>query len=137
MTVPQPWTKVKPILCKAGWVPKAEGKGKGTAHERWVHPDKTYELNIPHHGKGLVKAYYIEEIIELLGRENCPDSWTSGRLLTRAEEEKRIAAEAERRRELAEATRAAARAPPVEERKKKNKTVPSKPQQSTKRNRRH
>lgn len=77
MAVDQPWREVQRVIRRGGWVRKVEGKGAGTSHEPYVsdsYPGKV--LNIPKHGKdGIVKAVYIQEIIEAMGRENCPEYW--------------------------------------------------------------
>ncbi|BEI89627.1 uncharacterized protein CcaverHIS019_0209890 [Cutaneotrichosporon cavernicola] len=87
----QPWRDVLRVICKLGWVRKYPGKGNGSAHEPWVHPVETAVLNIPKHGRdGLVKAVYIQQIINLIGWWHCPDSWLGGRTFSKAEYEKLI-----------------------------------------------
>ncbi|BEJ12527.1 hypothetical protein CspHIS471_0209870 [Cutaneotrichosporon sp. HIS471] len=87
----QPWRDVLQVICKLGWVRKHPGKGNGSAHEPWVHPIEIVVPNIPKHGRdGLVKAIYIQQIINQIGWRNCPDSWLGGRTFSKAEYEKLI-----------------------------------------------
>jgi hypothetical protein len=78
MAVDVHWRNVITVLKKHGWVLKYSGKGKGTAHDAWGHPARPgIVLNIVKHGKdGIVKAWGVQQIMDEVGRYNCPPEWS-------------------------------------------------------------